>query len=243
MVAAGVASAAGSAVAAPPLAPTAAAASASANALRDGAPGSDLDLLVRHETRTLGADGVTRTTSFSERIHRRADMVWIERGLPTRLPAASHDHGAHALDAAAHGHSHAGVATAARWIARGADGQVSVRLVDAAMRAVIDVPPAEYANVGFDGSWAGTRHLLDPQMLATMRQVGASAGVRRYEARRGDTRVSIVWDVAGAFPRQVEAVDANGLRRTQVTASAPGRARPWENLAGWRRMDYSDLLD
>ena len=53
--------------------------------------GPSLDLMVRHTSVSLGADGVKRTAEFSERVHRRPQMVWIERVIPPHAgsPATS----------------------------------------------------------------------------------------------------------------------------------------------------------
>ena len=58
----------------------------------------DLNLLVKHHMTELGADGVTRTVSFAERVYRRDGMVWIERVLPPEAHReADHAKGGHVV--------------------------------------------------------------------------------------------------------------------------------------------------
>lgn len=207
------------------------------------AAAGDLDLLVRHQVVSVGADGVTREVRFSERVHRRRDLVWVERVIP---PAARHDH---VSDPKAHAgeHDHADLAAAARWLTRSDDGAVRVRLVDRPGRALIDVPPAEYENVGFDGQWDGAYHLLDPHRLATMQPSPrkAPAGCRWYEAVASDSVVRVLWDEAAAYPRRVESSGRSGtVRKAMVAEVVPAPATaPWERLSGYRGREYSDYLD
>ncbi|MDI9719186.1 hypothetical protein, partial [Pseudomonas aeruginosa] len=56
---------------------------------------ADLDAVLQHESRTVTADGVTRTTLYRERMVRRDGHVWVERVLPAAAAGGEHgdDHG------------------------------------------------------------------------------------------------------------------------------------------------------
>lgn len=56
---------------------------------------ADLDAVLVHESRTVSADGVTRTTMYRERMVRRDAHVWVERVLPVAAAGGhgnDHDH-------------------------------------------------------------------------------------------------------------------------------------------------------
>ncbi len=209
-----------------------------------------LALRVQHELSALGKDGVKRDVSFGERVYRSGDTVWIERELPQGTRHA-HDEAEHAKGEKGEkgdnkGHKHLDMSTAARWIERKPDGNLTVRLVSDEMRKTFEVRPGDYGNIGFDGSWAAASHLLDPALLKTMKANGpARDGVQEYTARRGDDRVTVQWDIAGQYPRLVQSLNASGTQKkiTRVTAVTPSANAPWSRTRGYAQGDYADLLD
>ncbi len=223
------------------LAPHATLALAAAGAVAAPADQSKpLALRVQHELSSLGSDGVQRDVSFSERVYRTADTVWIER----ELPHGAHDEAEHAKGDK--GHKHMDVSAAARWIERKPDGKLLVRLVNDHQRKTLAVGSAEYGNIGFDGSWATASHLLDPAALKTMKASGpVRDGVQEYRARRGDEQVTVQWDVAGQYPRLVQTRNASGTQKkvTRVSALALPRTVPWNKAQGYAQGEYADLLD
>ena len=205
--------------------------------------GKPLALRVQHELSALGKDGVKRDVSFGERVYRKGDAVWIERELPQAVRHA-HDEAEHAKGD--RGHKHMDVSTAARWIERKSDGELTVRLVSDDMRRTFEVRPSDYGNIGFDGSWAAASHLLDPALLKTMKANGpARDGVQEYTASRGDERVTVQWDIAGQYPRLVQSLNAAGTQKkiTRVTTVATPANAPWNRARGYAQGEYSDLLD
>jgi len=199
-------------------------------------------LRVEHHVSSLGADGVQRDARFAERVTRQRGSVWIERELP---PGSAHDHDDH--DKAAHvGHKHAETDGAPRWIERDANGALTVRLVSDPQKKTYRVDPAEYGNVGFDGSWAAAYHLLDPAALKGMRAEGpVRNGVQTYRTTEGGRTVTVDWDVAGQYPRRVESRNASGSQRklTRVTALPAPATAPWARAQRYAAADYTDLLD
>ncbi len=202
-------------------------------------------LRVEHQLSSLGTDGIQRDVRFAERVYRQGDRVWIARELPSESAHAKDEHISDHTNAHA-GHKHADTDTAPRWIERDAKGALTVRVVSDAQQKNYAVEPAEYANVGFDGSWATAYHLLDPAALKGMRAEGpVRNGVQTYRTKQGDRTVTVDWDVAGQYPRRVESRNASGSQRklTRVTALPAPAAAPWVRAQRYAAADYTDLMD
>lgn len=217
-----------------------AAAATTVTAAEPAVAGKPLMLRVQHELSSLGADGVRRDAYFTERVYRSGETVWIER----EIPHGAHDEGEHARGDK--GHKHMDMSAAARWIERQPGGKLSVRIVSDEMRKTFDVSPAEYGNIGFDGSWATAYHLLDPAVLKTMSASGpARGGVQEYRAKRGAEQVTVQWDVAGQYPRLVQSRNASGTQKkvTRVMAVASPGAAPWAKTKSYVKGEYTDLMD
>ena len=225
------------------LAPQARAQPAAAAAVEQIAP--TLQLQLRYETRTIGRDGVQRDSVHTDRMVRGDNVVWIERELPAALrESEAHGH-AHAPGPHA-GHAHDEAQGAPLLVRNDAQGRAHVQAVLRGQRRVIDVDLAHHANVGYGGSWAGAYWLIDPLALQRMEKLGpVRNGVQRYRLQ-GHERITLVeWDVAREYARSIEQSDGHGLSRQKMSATAlplPAKA-PWQQLQGYGRGDYSDLLD
>lgn len=200
-----------------------------------------LALKIEHTITTLSTDGVTRDVRYSERMVRQGDQVWLARVLPQH----AHEADEHATGGKAH--KHMDVNAAARWVQRGGDGALRVRLVNAHEQIVVDVPQADWGNVGFDGQWAAARHLLDPAQIQRMKPLDrpAPAGARWYQGGSATMKVLVLWDAKGQFPLRVESINAQGTSRslTTTTREPLPTVLPWGRLAGYTQKEYSDLLD
>lgn len=209
----------------------------------DAAPA--LDLRVTHVSRSLGIDGVTRETRYTNRVFRRTGTVWTERELPEGL-RASLEHGHPHAQGPHAGHAHDEAQGAPLRITRKPDGTEIVEVVLDKTRRVIEVDRAHHGNVGYGGSWDAAYWLIPPASLQRMERVGpARAGVQRYRGVQGETTTRVDWDVAGQFPRRIERSDTHGtsfylLTATRLPAPSP---EPWAASKGFDRGDYSDLLD
>jgi len=205
------------------------------------AQAGDLNLVIRHEVQSLGADGVSSNSKFRELLYRRSDQVWVERVIPA---AAEHD-----SDHARQGveHKHLDLAASARWIVRDAKGVLKVSLVNRHERTIVDIPPPEYANVGFDGDWGNAYHLIGPRHMATMQPTDQAAptGAKWYASRNQSGWVKVLWDEKEQYPRQVESGNAAGTQRRSMLATlAPAPVSlPWAALKKYQRQEYSDTLD
>ncbi|CAB3755943.1 hypothetical protein GQ57_02510 [Burkholderia sp. MSh2] len=224
---------------------------------------ADLDAVLLHESRTVTADGVTRTTTYRERMVRRDGHVWVERVLPVAAAGGhddEHDHDraprAGVQPAAARaghaGHKHFNFQAAARHVTY--DGKAArIEYVDAANRTVVGVPPAEYETTGFDGSWDNAYYVTPPSQLKRLAVAkrGDAPGTRWYEqavdtpGARGVNR--ILWSEKWQAPLSVEYRSADGsvVRKLTLTPAAAARREtlPWQALAGYTRKEYADYLD
>lgn len=200
----------------------------------------NVSLEVTHQTSVLGPDGIKRSSVFSERVVRQGDNVWIERVMP---------HGAHREDdhsnakaGAAKDHKHADLSAATRWIQRLPDGKLQFRLVAMHDQVVVNVEPADYGNVGFDGAWLAAYHLIDPAVLKTMKASGSTPQGQWYESEKKGNKVRVLWDAKREIPLQVISQGHNGSRSTTVKELAAIK-NPWNVTGQFSRKDYSDFLD
>lgn len=226
---------------------------------------ADLDAVLLHESRTVTADGVTRTTLYRERMVRRDGHVWVERVLPAASAGGGqgddhdHDHDAGpgrragVQPAAAHaGHRHFNFQAAARHVTY--DGKTArIEYVDAANRTVVSVPPAEYETTGFDGSWDNAYYVTPPSQLKRLAVAkrGDAPGTLWYEqavdtpGARGVNR--ILWSETLQAPLSVEYRSADGrvVRKLTLTPAPAARREPppWTTLARYARKEYADYLD
>ncbi|MDB5730932.1 MAG: hypothetical protein JWQ03_827 [Variovorax sp.] len=203
------------------------------------AQAQDANLLVSHVLVSVGADGLKRTTEFSERVYRRENMVWVERVIPQ---------GAHTAEEHRSGgpeHKHLDVAAAARWISRDERGNPQLKLVSSEDKAIVSVASADYGNVGFDGSWASAYHLSDPAVLKKMTPGPRTSQGRWYSQAGNGGQMRLLWNDRLQLPMQIESQDVRGLSRkvTRVQAIPAPRTLPWTGLNGYATKDYSDFLD
>lgn len=207
----------------------------------------DVTLEVIHRTSALGTDGIKRSTEFTEKLFRRGNTVWIERV----LPAGAHQEAEHrqAKAKGAKDHKHADLSAATRWIEQRSDGKLKLRLVSDHDHVVVDIAPAEYATVGFDGSWPAAYHLIDPAVLKQLKPATSTAQSQGqwFEslAQSGANRVRVLWDAKLELPLQVQSRSANGSseRTTTVRVLSAGSKTPWTSASSYAVKDYSDFLD
>lgn len=197
----------------------------------------NVELLVKHLTVSAGADGVTRSTEFSERLTRTPDTVWVSRVLP---PSAHSDR-----DHAKGGdeHKHLDTATAPRWISRTAKGDVALKLVPRDGNVLVNVTRTDYGNVGFDGSWAAAWSLIDPAVLKRMKPVKTTGDLTTYTVAEKGRNLKVVWNAKLQLPERVESGDESSRSETLVQVLGAPKSLPWEKLQGFMQKDYSDYLD
>jgi len=195
-----------------------------------------LDLKLAYYSRVLTPEGVTREARYEETMLRRPDHVWVARTLP-------------ALSAAEGGsHAEFNPVLLARHVVR-EGGKLRLEYVDRKARALVAIPPAEYANVSFDGSWDKAWFLLDPRRVLTLPASGrpsAVAGAVWREREQAGNFERVLWDQARQVPLVIESGDRAGtvLHRIEVSVLPQLEQRlPWLALTGYSHKEYADFLD
>lgn len=204
--------------------------------LVQAAPAPPLDLSIAYYSKVSTPEGETREVRYQESMLRRPGHVWVTRVLRAG-PAAAEP-----------AHAEFNPVLLARHVMR-EQGKVSIEFVDRRARQRIAVPPAEYGNVGFDGSWDNAASLLDPRRVLTLplsRRSSPVAGAQWRERERDGRFERVLWDSARQLALVIESGDraATLFRRVQVTVLpgvAPGA--PWTGLAGYAHKEYADFLD
>ena len=204
------------------------------------APLPDVDALVSFETRQVLASGITRVDTWQERLVRRDGQVWVERVLPAGS-AAAHDDDEHAGHV---GHAHFNAETAARWLARGANGELTVRFVDRAHRAVVSIPRAEYGTVNFDGSYDAAASIVPAEVARRMTRGAAQGDARWLADRRDGWSHRVLWSESRRLALRVESRSDDGsVARTVEVRLQPKAAAPWTQLGGYEHKRYDDYMD
>ena len=207
----------------------------------------DLAATLTYEYHSVTADGVVKDSRFQEKLYRVGNQVWTERILPANTPHndAGHDEHKHK-----HKHKHdLGLAAAAKHVVRDARGNLNLDFVRRADRQIIHAEQRDYAELGFDGSWAGAYFIVNPLQLQKMQKLKrpAAAGQVWYEQQQQDRFVRVLWSETRQIPLLIESGSSNGnlYARTAIKPEAMPQLNqlPWNRLAGYRRKDYVDLLD
>jgi hypothetical protein len=209
------------------------------------AQGPDLDLSIHYYSRVLTPEGVLRESRYQEKMMRRSNHVWTVRVLPDARPARRADA---ALSHKEHEHKHFNHVMLPRHVLH-ANGQVRLEFVDVRERQVVAIPPGEYENVRFDGSWTNAFFLLDPKKAAALpatNRASPVAGARWREIEKDGMYQRILWDEKRMIPLVIEKGDVAGrtLERMEITPRAGLASElPWTGIKGYAQKEYADFLD
>jgi hypothetical protein len=195
-----------------------------------------LDLKLAYYSRVQTPEGVTREARYEERMLRRPGHVWVTRALPAAASVADG------------GHGHFNPVLLARHVVN-QDGKLRLEYVDRQAKALVAIPPSEYGNVSFDGSWANAWFVLDPKRVRTLpasaRPSGVPGAVWRERDRAGNFE-RVLWDPQREVPLVIESGDRAGtvLHRIEVSVLPRLEQRlPWLALQGYAQKEYADFLD
>lgn len=200
--------------------------------------GPDLDLTIRYYSRVMTAEGVLRETRYQETMLRRPGHVWVARVLPAPAVGVRKPH--------SHGHPNYTVLPRHVVLER---GKLRLEAVDAGKREIIAIPPGEYGNANFDGSWVNAFFLMDPQRVAGLplsRRPSTVAGGRWREQAKNGVFQRVLWDEARMVPLVVETGDRAGTFFERITVEPHPtltKSLPWTKVKGYAQRDYSDFLD
>ena len=204
------------------------------------AAATDLDMKIAYYSKVVTPEGVTREARYEEKMLRRAGHVWTMRVLPAHA-AAHEDHQPGA-------HKHFNHVVLARHVTL-ENARPRIEFIDAHDRQVVSVPPAEYGNVSFDGSWDHAYYLLDSKRLKSMplsSRASSTPGARWREREDNSVFERVLWDEQRQIPLLIESGDKAGtfVNRMEITVQpALTRDLPWQKLKGYAQKEYSDFLD
>ena len=223
----------------------------------------DLDLTIRYYNKTATPDGVTREARYEEKMLRRADHVWVARVLPASAPVQAHNASNPASTAASSKgtikpasaavhqsgeHAQFNYAVLPRHVLN-ENGKVRIEFIDPVQKFVVQVPPPEYDNVSFDGSWDNANFLLDPKLLKNLplsNRASTVPGAQWRELEQNGVFQRVLWDEQKQIPLLIEIGDKaqTHYRRVEVKPEANlTRTLPWQSLKGYSQKEYSDFLD
>lgn len=235
--------------------------SIAASAATPAAP--DLDLSIQYYSKVMTPEGVLRESRYEEKMLRRPSHVWVERVLPPAALAHQDGHAENdrqagraadkavkkvALKAAAHEHKHFNYAVLPRHVILD-NNKARIEFIDALEKQVVTIPPAEFENVNFDGSWVNAFYLLDPEQLQALplsTKLSTVKGARWRERENHGVYQRVLWDEQKQIPLIVESGDRAGsfYRRIEVKPLAGlSKDLPWLKVKGFAQKEYSDFLD
>lgn len=189
------------------------------------------------EVQEQQADGVLRSSRYSELFYRQGGQVWSQRELQAWALEIRARRSAHELD----------LGSAPRWIRELAGGAASLALIDPAQRRLYAIAPSEHERTSFSGRWAASASLLDPAALKKMQKLpkAGRAGAVWYGREDAQGYERVLWDAARAFPLEVESGrrDGRGSARTSVQFQALPVKWPWDAVGDYTKRELSDLAD
>ena len=216
------------------------------------ATAADLDARIAYYSKVVTAEGVTRESRFEETMLRRANHVWTARVRAAATPAHDDAHDKPRISKAVvretSVHKHFNPVVLPRHLTLHGKS-LRLEYVDAHAREVIAVPPGEFDNVSFDGSWQRAYYLLDPKRLQAMplsARKSSVAGARWRERERDGVYERVLWDERREIPLVIESGDKAGtfFNRLEVTLQPQLAGElPWQKLKGFAHREYADFLD
>lgn len=213
----------------------------------------ELDLTISYYSKVLTPEGVTREAKYQDNMQRRDGHIWLYRVLPTASGAA-HDHEAPAVKKnntkknSEDTHQHFNHVLVPRHVTF-ENNKVQLEYIDTVNKIRISIPPADYGNVNFDGSWENSYFLVDPKLVKAMplsKQVSTVPNAVWYEREKNGAFQRVLWDEQRQIPLVIENGDkaSNSYRRIEIQVSNKlSKETPWKNTKGYAQKEYSDFLD
>ena len=221
-------------------------------------PAPDLDLAIQYYSKVMTPEGVLRESRYEEKMLRRPSHVWVARVLPKTAMADHDDHEPQAQRGAdkaikkaalaSEEHKHFNHVVVPHHVTL-ENNKVRIEFIDAVEKQVVTIPPAEFENVNFDGSWVNAFYLLDPEQLKALplsTKLSTVAGARWREREKNGVYQRVLWDEQKQIPLVVETGDKAGsfYRRIDIKPLAGlSKDLPWLNVKGFAQKEYSDFLD
>lgn len=167
---------------------------------------------VEHNSMTIGRDGVTRQTSYSENLYRNGNQLLYVRNLPKNIPSRDKPE--------RHDERHFDSNLSPQLISLKNNGEVTFTFLDLDNKIRIEVPKVEFNTIGFSGSWADAFSLVDPSLLKKMikKEPGSKANTVWYEQLNDRGLTRILWDEKNKIASIVEVSSKDGLIKNRSTS-------------------------
>jgi hypothetical protein len=159
---------------------------------------------IDHYTMSMGRDGVTRETSYSENLYRSGSQLLFVRNVPVSSSKKDvHEH---------NDERHFDASLSPQLITLKRNGEVDFTFLDLENKIRIEVPKVEFNSVGFSGSWITSYSLVDPAMLKKMTKKGPGAQANSvwYEQINDKGSTRILWDEKQKIALDVEVSNKDG---------------------------------
>jgi len=167
---------------------------------------------IEHYAMSVGRDGVTRETSYSENLYRNGSQLMYVRNVPASPnKKSSHEH---------RNERHLDSTLSPQLVVLKKNGEVDFTLLDLDNKIRVEVPKVEYNSVGFSGSWVDSYSLVDPAIFKKMvkKGPGPQANTIWYEQMSDKGTTRILWDEKNAIALVVEVSNKDGTMKKSSTA-------------------------
>ena len=201
----------------------------------------DLDVKMKTETKVIGNDGVIRTTFLEEHFVRKGPAAWVERVIPSVVPAKK-------KSKSGSDHEHFDPLEGARLVEL-EKGQIRLSFLQHDDKVRVGIPKSEYPSIGFDGSWERAYYMMTPQEYAALKPTARATSIPDTQWYEGDDKenfLRILIDFKNAIPLVIERGNFIVTRSLKITLSpVPLKEIPkeWKNINTYTPKVYSDFVD
>jgi hypothetical protein len=168
---------------------------------------------IEHYAMSVGRDGVTRETSYSENLYRNGSQLLYVRNVPASPnKKSSHEH---------RNERHLDSTLSPQLVVLKKNGEVDFTFLDLDNKIRVEVPKVEYNSVGFSGSWVDSYSLVDPAIFKKMvkKGPGPQANTIWYEQMSDKGTTRILWDEKNAIALVVEVSNKDGSMKKSSTST------------------------
>ena len=201
----------------------------------------DLDVRMKTETKVIGNDGVIRTTYLEEHFVRKGPAAWVERIIPSIVPAKK-------KAKSGSDHEHFDPLEGARLVEL-EKGQIRLSFLQHDDKVRVGIPKSEYPSIGFDGSWERAYYMMTPQEYSALKPTARATTVPNSQWYEGDDKenyLRILIDFKNAIPLMIERGNFIGTRNHKITLTPIALKdipSEWKNIYTYTPKVYSDFVD
>ncbi len=201
----------------------------------------DLDVKMKTETKVIGNDGVIRTTFLEEHFVRKGSAAWVERIVPSIVPAKK-------KSKSGSDHQHFDPLEGARLVEM-EKGQLRLSFLQHDEKVRVGIPKSEFQSIGFDGSWERAYYMMTPQEYAALKPTSRATTIANTQWYEGDDKenyLRILVDFNNAIPLLIERGNFIGTRSHKTTLmpqTLKDMPKEWKNINTYTPKVYSDFVD